>query len=203
MPSPAAPLPGASPRLPLSPASCKPSWTGTCRLSSPRARHPAWTRWQVRLGPLLLGLGAGGVPPGGAEVHGEGHGQTLLQPAPCFTGRKDSSPTLAPSSSSSLSQHLDQLVATQRHQLLLSIFVFAYIWGFGGHLHPRLSHSSFFQPVLPPRPLIVFVALRWALPESLWSVHNSTQLGHLHICSASTQSPLHQNPRKRRVGDHI
>ncbi|KYO42915.1 hypothetical protein Y1Q_0000217 [Alligator mississippiensis] len=53
------------------------------------------------------------------------------------TGRKDSSPTLAPSSSSSLSQHLDQLVATQRHQLLLSIFVFAYIWGFGGHLHPR------------------------------------------------------------------
>ncbi|XP_019384098.1 PREDICTED: LOW QUALITY PROTEIN: dynein heavy chain domain-containing protein 1, partial [Crocodylus porosus] len=70
-------------------------------------------------------------------------------------GPRDSSPTLAPSSSSSSSQHPDQLVAAQCHQLLLSIFVFAYIWGFGGHLHPR------YQPVRRVRDAPPQACLPW------------------------------------------
>nr|XP_025044181.1 dynein heavy chain domain-containing protein 1-like [Pelodiscus sinensis] len=34
-------------------------------------------------------------------------------------------------------RHLDETVPAHHHLLVRSIFVFAFIWGFGGHLHPR------------------------------------------------------------------
>ncbi|XP_053163641.1 dynein heavy chain domain-containing protein 1 isoform X3 [Hemicordylus capensis] len=39
--------------------------------------------------------------------------------------------------SASASRSLDDAVPAHHHWLVRSIFVFAYIWGFGGHLHPR------------------------------------------------------------------
>nr|XP_034971207.1 dynein heavy chain domain-containing protein 1 [Zootoca vivipara] len=41
------------------------------------------------------------------------------------------------SHTASLSRSLDDTVPAHHHLLMQSIFVFAYIWGFGGHLHPR------------------------------------------------------------------
>ncbi|XP_059579608.1 dynein heavy chain domain-containing protein 1 isoform X3 [Alligator mississippiensis] len=120
------------------------------------------------------------------------------------TGRKDSSPTLAPSSSSSLSQHLDQLVATQRHQLLLSIFVFAYIWGFGGHLHPRYWDvfdrfarrallSSRCSVELPPAASVFDL---YPQPESgRLEAFNGTYLSHRPKGVPATFIPLPQHER--------
>ncbi|XP_019379303.1 PREDICTED: dynein heavy chain domain-containing protein 1, partial [Gavialis gangeticus] len=125
-------------------------------------------------------------------------------------GPRDSSPTLAPSSSSSSSQHPDQLVAAQCHQLLLSIFVFAYIWGFGGHLHPRhwdafdrfarrALLSSRCSVELPPAASVFDI---YPQPESgRLEVFNGSYLCHRPKGVPATFNPLPQHERLLYVVD--
>ncbi|XP_033001694.1 dynein heavy chain domain-containing protein 1 [Lacerta agilis] len=77
----------------------------------------------------------------------------------------------------SLSRNLDDTVPAHHHLLGQSIFVFAYIWGFGGHLHPR--HWPLFEHFA-----------RQALHRSQFSIKLPTGPSAFDLCPLAADGTL-------------
>ncbi|XP_077782912.1 dynein heavy chain domain-containing protein 1 isoform X3 [Podarcis muralis] len=89
----------------------------------------------------------------------------------------DAKGTVLDSRNASLSRSLDDTVPAHHHLLVQSIFVFAYIWGFGGHLHPR--HWPLFEQFA-----------RQALHRSQFSIKLPTGPSAFDLCPLAADGTL-------------
>ncbi|KAH0625314.1 hypothetical protein JD844_033823 [Phrynosoma platyrhinos] len=100
-----------------------------------------------------------------------------LLPAAQEPTEAKTSPYLSRSGSTSAYRSLDDSVPAHHHLLTQSIFVFAYIWGFGGHLHPR--HWPFFDRFVRRALLNSRFSIELPIIDSVFDLCPVAESGHL------------------------